>query len=418
MAETLATESDKGWHQPRLAIFDTPAPVQDRLVETHTWPYTARAKNLGLMRMRCALAWTDDQVRLLQLDSAQAHTAVIVDMDVPAGGSTEALQERLAAAVGRGEVLPPSWVTISAGGGLHVVWTLAAPVLRHSAASPAPLGVAARISEWCRHALDGDVGYAGLITYRPGGHQQTRWGPLGGYSLNELRSVIPAGWRRPRRATTGIGRNCDLFAAGCVWAGRRSNAELPVVDELLAWNAAHNSPPLGRSEVEATARSIERYRARWRAAGWITEKFAGRQAARGRASGRARRDRNVGRDDQVLAAAAAGESITVIADRHGLSRRQIERVLEGTLWAASSRQSRDDEVRQAHSRGEPLEEIAARHDLSTGQIRRITHRRTKAEIAALHQAIIESDQSSRNLAIQYGISHRRVNQIRVQNDAK
>ena len=417
MIETIATESDKGWHQPQLAIFDTPSAVQDRLAETHAWPYTARHKNSGVWRMRCALAWSDDLVRLVQLDSASAFTAVVVDMDVPAGGSTEDLQERLGAAVASGQVLEPSWTTVSEGGGLHVVWTLAAPVLRHSAASPAPLVVAARISEWFRQALDGDVGYAGLITYRPG-QERTRWGPLGGYSLTELRSVIPAGWRRPRRATTGIGRNCDLFRSGCLWAGRRSNAELPVLDELLAWNDAHNSPPLGRSEVEATARSVERYRAKWRAAGWITQEFAGRQAARGRAAGRARRDRNVGRDDQIMAAAAAGESTTVIAERHGLSRRQIERMLEGTLWAALSRQSRDDEIRQAHSRGDPPDEIAAKHDLSTGWVRRIIHRRTKAEIAATHQAIIESDQSTMDLAAQYGISHRHVQRIKAQNDAE
>ena len=417
MVETLATESDKRWHQPRLAIFDAPSPVQARLSETHSWPYTARHKSGGLWRMRCQWAWTDDEVKLIEVHSATAYTAVIVDADVPAGGSTEDLQQRLGAAVTSGQVLPPTWTTISAGGGLHVLWALAAPVLRHPAASPAPLAVTARISEWCRQALDGDCSYTGLVTYRPGQTERTCWGPVGGYSLDELRSVIPAGWRRPRRATTGIGRNCDLFAAGCVWAGRRSNVELPVVDELLAWNAAHNSPPLGRSEVEATARSVERYRARWRAAGWITPEFAGRQAARGRAAGRARRDHNVGRDDQIMAAAAAGESTTVIAERHGLSRRQIERMMEGTLWAALSRQSRDDEIRQAHSRGDPLDEIAAKHDLSTGWVRRIIHSRTKAEIAAMHQAIIDSDQSTMDLAAQYGLSRRRVQQIKAQNAA-
>ena len=68
--------------------------------------------------------------------------------------------------------------------------------------------------------------------------------------------------RAPDVRQTGVGRNCDLFRAGMVWAGREANARLDVLAALLIVNQrfAH---PLPLSEVRTTARSTEKYRERW-----------------------------------------------------------------------------------------------------------------------------------------------------------
>ena len=99
--------------------------------------------------------------------------------------------------------------------------------------------------------------------------------------------MVPFNWEPPSVRQTGVGRNVDLFEAGVRWAGKRANAHLPVLPALMIVNQdfAH---PLPLSEVRATARSIEKYRARWAALGWHCPRWIARQAARGRKGGRPR----------------------------------------------------------------------------------------------------------------------------------
>ena len=173
----------------------------------------------------------------------------------------------------------------------HVAWTLAKPVHRYPTARPEPLQYFAGVAEYYAHAVGADPGYAGVLVHNPisiyRSPYTTAWGPEEPYTLDQLASVIPFGWEPPTVRQTGVGRNCDLFEAGMRWAGRRANADLPVLPALLAANQEFDHP-LPLHEVQATAKQIEGYRKRWAARGWHCPRWLSRQAARGRKGGRPR----------------------------------------------------------------------------------------------------------------------------------
>ena len=118
---------------------------------------------------------------------------------------------------------------------------------------------------------------------------RTTWGREAPYTLDQLATVIPFNWTPPSVRQTGVGRNVDLFEAGMRWAGKRANLDLEVLLALMVVNqdSAH---PLPLSEVQATARSIEKYRKRWSARGWHRPRWLSRQAARSaKQTGKARK---------------------------------------------------------------------------------------------------------------------------------
>ena len=165
----------------------------------------------------------------------------------------------------RSEIPPPNWRVFRPDTGhSHAVWTLAAPVHKYPKARRGPLDYFAAIAEFYALTLGADAGYNSVLVHNPvSTPYETRWGPELPYPLEQLARVIPFGWRAPDVRQTGVGRNCDLFQAGMVWAGREANARLDVLAALLIVNQrfAH---PLPLSEVRATARSIEKYRERVR----------------------------------------------------------------------------------------------------------------------------------------------------------
>ena len=109
------------------------------------------------------------------------------------------------------------------------------------------------------------------------------------YTLDQLASVIPFGWEPPTVRQTGVGRNVDLFEAGMRWAGRRTNEHLGVLPALLALNQDFHHP-LPLSEVQATAKQIEKYRRRWAPQGWHCPRWIKKQAARSaKQTGKARK---------------------------------------------------------------------------------------------------------------------------------
>ena len=184
------------------------------------------------------------------------------------------------------EIPPPNWRVFRPDTGhSHAVWTLAVPVHKHPKARRGPLDYFAAIAEFYALTLGADPGYNGVLVHNPvSTPYETRWGPELPYPLEQLARVIPFGWRAPDVRQTGVGRNCDLFRAGMVWAGREANARLDVLPALLIVNQrfAH---PLPLSEVRATARSIEKYRDQWTARGWHAPRWLARQAARGHRGG-------------------------------------------------------------------------------------------------------------------------------------
>ena len=162
---------------------------------------------------------------------------------------------------------------------------------------------------------------------------RTDWLRRRPYPLQEIAEIVPFGWRRPVVPSTGIGRNCSLFEAGMKWAGSPVNLGVPVVATLMAINAEvgqkHGKPPLDAGEVSGIAKSVERYRTRWIAAGrFYTE--AERSAwghDRGVRSGQARRKRTKARDREIVRDRVAGMSLRTIAAKHGIDYRAAWHVL-------------------------------------------------------------------------------------------
>ena len=232
-----------------------------------------------------AQAWRYPEVQYG--DAGSSIAALVLDCDDPR-----------AMGLGLPDLPPFNWmVERPANRHAHVVWTLDRPVHRYPSARPGPLRRFTHVAEYYASAVSADPGYAGVLAHNPaprlkGGPYRTHWGREAPYNLDQLASVIPFGWEPPKLRRTATGRNCDLFEAGIRWAARPINARLDVLPALMAVNQefAH---PLPLSEVQATARSIERYRKEWERRGWHCPRWIARQAARGRkggiASGKARR---------------------------------------------------------------------------------------------------------------------------------
>ena len=173
----------------------------------------------------------------------------------------------------------------------HVCWTLAYPVHRYPEARIGPLRYLAHIAEYYAHAVGADPSYAGVLAHNPAPTRETPyetvWGREEPYTLDQLANVISFGWKPPKIRQTGVGRNVDLFEAGMLWAGRNANAAFQVLPALMVVNQDF-TPPLPPSEVEAAAKSIEKYRRGWAARGWHCPRWLAKQAARGRKGGRPR----------------------------------------------------------------------------------------------------------------------------------
>ena len=241
------------------------------LVEAHTWPLVSDGKVQGVVqasfRVHASVAWSFPS---LELRSAKAWPVVCLDCDGTGGYS------RLMVAVQDRDIPCPNWVVYRDTGGAHGVWCLARPVLRGEAARVRPLRLLTRATEYMAQKVEADAGYGQVLSHNPmvpvaAQRLRTDWLRRRPYPLQELAEIVPFGWRRPAVPSTGIGRNCSLFEAGMKWAGSPDNLGVPVLTALMAINAEvsrkHGKPPLGAGEVEGIARSVERYRSGWIAAG-------------------------------------------------------------------------------------------------------------------------------------------------------
>ena len=196
--------------------------------------------------------------------------------------------------LGLPDLPPPNWIVRRpANNHAHLTWTLAEPVHRYPAARIDPLRYLAWIAEYYAHVVGAGPGYAGVVAHNPTSiyrsPYKTTWGRETPYALDQLACVVPFNWEPPSVRQTGVGRNVDLFEAGVRWAGKRANAHLPVLPALMIVNQDF-ARALPLSEVRATARSVEKYRARWAARGWHCPRWIARQAARSaKQTGRARK---------------------------------------------------------------------------------------------------------------------------------
>ena len=263
---------------------DVPAKVRAHgLRSAHPRPLVSFGKQAGgqfaSFRVPPERAWQYPEVEYGNAGSSVA--ALVLDCDNP-----EAMAEGLF------DLPPPNWIVWRpANDHAHACWTLAYPVHRYPEARIGPLRYLAHIAEYYAYAVGADPSYAGVLAHNPALTRETPyttiWGPEEPYMLDQLAHVIPFGWDPPKVRQTGVGRNVALFESGMEWAGKSANAALPLFSALVVANQefSHQLPP---SEVRATARSIEKYRKRWAARGCHCPRWLAKQAARGRASGRAR----------------------------------------------------------------------------------------------------------------------------------
>ena len=223
-------------------------------------------------------------------------------------------------------MLGPNWmVTRKDGGGTHMVYTLARPVLTGPDMRAAPIRLLGRVSEYYASAVEADSGYTGVLSHNPmarahGPGFATNWGRREAYRLPELAEVIPFGWRIPKAPRTGEGRNCALFDALRRFAGSPENAEHDLFAVAMAINQGFDIP-LGVPEVRGIAKSVTKRRARWIAAGaYYTDQqktLWGRE--RGIRSGKARRKRTADRDAAIVEAVMAGRSMRDVGREFGLT---------------------------------------------------------------------------------------------------
>lgn len=303
------------------------------LHECHTYPLVSYGKRRGrkasAFRVPSNNAWRYPSI---ELRSANAWTAMIIDCDGP--DSVRSLHD----AVTSGDVPWPNWIAERrSNGNCHAAWLFRQPVLRGERARQRPQDYAARVNEYYRHRLAADPGYKGVLTHNPlpvhDGGIIGRWGSDEPYELDTLAKVIPLGWKKPKIATTGIGRNCDLFNALMKWAGSPKNLNNPVLTAAIIANQDMAGPQgaLPDSEVRAIARSVERYRRQWVAQGKFVdlsrEAVSERQRERNKKSVAARRAKNAERDAAIVRASQGGMSQSALARVHGLTQPGVRKII-------------------------------------------------------------------------------------------
>ena len=252
------------------------------LSDAHTRPLVGKRTQEGVRSWRTtpARAWVNQLVEWPR--TGNSYAALGFDCD-----SREAVERAAAACMGGGDLPTPNvYATRTASGHAQVFYLLDRPVHRGEHARAKPLQYLARVSEFYRATLGADSGYSGVLSSNPvHDDYETSYPRADPYALVDLAAVIPRGWRVPRPATTGEGRNCELFRALCRRALRDTDRQLE------AYAHTYNgqfSPALDTGELRGVLKNVYRYRDRWRVQGH-QQAFLWRQASRGRRSGVVRR---------------------------------------------------------------------------------------------------------------------------------
>ena len=265
----------------RQALLFTPSELRGcGLRDAHTHPLVGKrtAASVRSWRSSPARAWAWPLVEWAR--TGNSFAALGFDCD-----SREAVERAAASCMGAGDLPTPNVVaTRAASGHSQIFYLLDRPVHRGEHARARPLQYLARVSEFYRASLGADSGFTGVLSSNPiHDDYLTSYPRTDPYALVDLASVIPKGWRVPRPATTGEGRNCELFLVLCKRGLRDTDLQLE------AWAHAYNgqfSPALDTGELRGILKSVLRYRARWREQGH-QQAFLWRQASRGRKGGKA-----------------------------------------------------------------------------------------------------------------------------------
>ena len=266
-------------HQPLL--FAPSELLACGLRDAHSFPLVGVRTENGVRSWRMAASPETWNYQLVEWSrTGNSYAALGFDCD-----SREAVERAAAACMGAGDLPTPNiCATRMASGHVQVFWLLDRPVHRGAHARTKPLQHLGRVAEYYRDALGADPGYTGVLSSNPvHGDYRSSYPRTEPYALADLAAAIPKGWRVPQVPTTGVGKNCRLFAALCKLALGCSD------DGLLTWARKLNGefdPHLPDGEVRGVWKSVCRYRARWRTQGH-QQAWLFRQAARGRKGGTA-----------------------------------------------------------------------------------------------------------------------------------
>lgn len=289
--------------------------------DAHERPLVMERKGRGSWRTDPRRAW---ESRYIQLNPANAVSVLTLDVDNP---------ERILDILNpfaNARVLPePSWTVVNpANGHGHPSWCLSRPVHTNLKSSFKPQRLLACVSDWYTKKAGADGGYSGILSRNPyaGRGGKTFWGRRKPYSLNELAERLPKGYRLLPRPVSNIGRNVGLFQAMMRFAGRRSNAEVPLFPVCEALNGEFDVP-LPLSEVRSITKSVSRYRSKWLAQGKYRN--TENQRRRGILSGKARRKRNAERDRRIVQMMREGATVREVAWVIGTSKSTVSRVWRG-----------------------------------------------------------------------------------------
>lgn len=232
----------------------------------------------------------------------------------------------------------PAWAAVNpANGHAHLAYALSAPVLVTENARREPIRFLQGIEGAYRHALDADRGYSGLIAKNP---THSRWRTLYGlqrlWELGELaeygdvHKYIPRHGNKPEEY--GLGRNCIVFEFLRQWAYRNIRAARQRGNFVL-WLADCNNrclmrngdflTPLDGREVWHIAKSVATWTWRRFDLEKSDERFSQRQAARGKASGVARRSASEEKRASARLMRLQGQTYQQIADALSVSRRSV-----------------------------------------------------------------------------------------------
>ena len=230
----------------------------------------------------------------------------------------------------------PTWCVINRNNDhAHLAFVLKTPIHLNAQSSWQARAYLKTIEQYLRHSFGGDPAYTGLITRNPvnPGTDCTllRTDQTNAYTLDDLAAGMPTSFRVARtreRPVVIFGRNVWLFDETRYLAYQMANNSDPFSQvELIDVARSINSQlpnPLPDNEVINTANSIY---------GFVSETYNPKsvcpikQADKGRKSGVARRKSNDDRNARIVADRQAGMTLTAIAEKHGISRGTVNRVL-------------------------------------------------------------------------------------------
>ena len=300
--------------QYEIALQAVPDQVRGHgLQAAHVAPRVGRKTDAGFWsgRVPASHAWLYPYI--VMQDAGAVWVLLALDCD-----------DRAAMGAGLSD-LPPTNMMVRTPRGAHLYWCLAVPVAKHMNARQGPETYLQRVAEFFAFAVQADPAFSGLGRNPAHPDADVIWGREQPYTLDQMATIIPFGWKKPKVSNTAIGRNRDMFTAGMKFAGQWRNRDLPVLTALhsvrdeVCGNYPNADHPYGLNEMEATAKWIERQRQGWLRNGWHKPAWIERQAARGRISGKARRGRVAARDQLIIEAVATGVSMRQVAKDFGFS---------------------------------------------------------------------------------------------------